>query len=90
MTEEEIIVRLTLGNINDEIALKNICEAQGAKLDDLTEREKEFLIDTNTFYSSEAEYNQLHHVEDQGEFKEQVKEGIIVKTKDGYVWKNCV
>lgn len=84
-----IMLRLTMGNIGDEVALKNICEAQSERFEELTDDEKEFLIDTNSFYYSEEEYCLLHN-ETPERFRDLVSEGYIVKTTDGYVFINCV
>lgn len=82
-------MRLIIGNIGDEVALKNICEAQEAEMEELSEREKEFYIHTNQFYNSEEGFCELHQ-EDKETFQSLVEEGIIVKTTDGFVYKNCV
>lgn len=84
-----VLVRLIMGNVGDETALKNICEAQSECIEDLTNDDKEFLIETNSFYRSGAEFSLLHDTE-YSDFERLVEDGIIVKTTDGYVYKNCV
>ena len=49
MTDGERLVYLILGNIGDEVALKNICEAHSIEMEEIDDREKEFLIHTNQF-----------------------------------------
>lgn len=84
-----ILARLIMGNIGDEVALRNICEAQLACMEELTDEEKEYYIETNSFYRSAKEFTYIHN-EELEEFKRLLEMGIIVKTSDGYVWKNCV
>lgn len=89
MEENERILRLILGNRGDEVALKNICEAQGVEMEGLSESEKEFYIHTNQFYDSVENFCELHR-EDIKTFQSLVAEGVIVKTADGFIYKNCV
>lgn len=89
MEENERILRLILGNMGDETALKNICEAQDVEMEGLSESEKEFYIHTNQFYSSAENFCELHQ-EDKEIFQSLVEEGVILKTTDGFVYKNCV
>lgn len=84
-----VLARLIIGNAGDEIALKNICEAQAECIYELSEDDKEFLFETNGFYRSKEEYCYLHD-EEPDFFDYLVREGLIVKTLDGYVFKNCV
>lgn len=90
MNENEIILRLILGNVGDEKALKNICEAHNIVADELTSEEKEFFYHTNNFYYSLEEFCAIHYEEGSELFYDLLKSGIIVATKDGYVWCNCV
>lgn len=89
MTEDEKLVRLIFGNIGDDTALANICEAQYMEVEELTEEEREFLIHTNSFYYSAEDFCELHD-DDEESFQSLVDDGTIVKTTDGFVWKNCV
>lgn len=89
MEENERILRLILGNIGDEAALKNICEAHEVEMEELSESEKEFYIHTNQFYDSVENFCELHQ-EDKEAFQRLVEEGDIVKTSGGFVYKNCV
>ena len=38
MTNEERLVYLILGNIGDEVALKNICEAHSIEMEEIDEQ----------------------------------------------------
>ena len=89
MTDGERLVYLILGNIGDEVALKNICEAHNIEMEEIDDREKEFLIHTNQFYSSVEACMDLH-LETKEEFDFLLESGDIVKTSDGFVWKNVV
>lgn len=89
MTDGERLVYLILGNIGDEVALKNICEAHSIEIEEIDVREKEFLIHTNQFYSSVEAFMDLH-LETKEEFDFLLESGDIVKTSDGFVWKNVV
>lgn len=89
MTDGERLVYLILGNIGDEVALKNICEAHNIEMEEIDDREKEFLIHTNQFYSSVEAFMDLH-LETKEEFDFLLESGDIVKTSDGFVWKNVV
>ena len=61
MTDGERLVYLILGNIGDEVALKNICEAHSIEMEEIDDREKEFLIHTNQFYSNvERKFDSLN------------------------------
>ena len=84
-----LLMRLIIGNEGDEVALKNICEAQHECMEELTDDEKKFLIETNSFYRSEAEFFYMHNAED-WELYSLIEDGTIVKTTDGFVYKNCV
>lgn len=90
MTREEILLRLVLGNLGDETALRNICEAHDMCVDELTPREREYLYATNSFYYSAEEFNTIHEEETDEEFRRLLEDGIIVATTDGYVWVDCV
>ena len=90
MTREEILIRLILGNLGDETALKNICEAHGMSVDELTPRDRAYLYATNSFYYSAEEFNTIHEEETDEEFNRLLKDGIIVATEDGFVWVDCV
>ena len=89
MTDGERLVYLILGNIGDEVALKNICEAHSIEMEEIDDREKEFLIHTNQFYSNVVAFMDLH-LEPKEEFDFLLESGDIVKTSDGFVWKNVV
>lgn len=89
MTDGERLVYLILGNIGDEVALKNICEAHNIEMEEIDDREKEFLIHTNQFYSSVEAFMDLH-LETKEEFDFLLESGDIVKTSDGFVWINVV
>lgn len=84
-----ILVRLIVGNEGDEVALKNICEVHLECMEELTEDEKEYYIETNSFYRSAEEFCCIHTAEPEY-FEQLVEDGIVIKTTDGYVWKNCV
>lgn len=90
MTREEILIRLILGNLGDETALKNICEAHGMSVDELKTRDREYLYATNSFYYSAEEFNTIHEEETDEEFNRLLEDGIIVATEDGFVWVDCV
>ena len=93
MTDGERLVYLILGNIGDEVALRNICEAHSIEMEEIDDREKEFLIHTNQFYSNVEAFMDLHgirHLETKEEFDYLLESGDIVKTSDGFVWKNVV
>lgn len=90
MTREEILIRLILGNLGDETALKNICEAHGMSVDELTPRDREYLYATNSFYYNTEEFNTIHEEETDEEFNRLLRDGIIVATEDGFVWVDCV
>lgn len=87
--DPEKLIRLIMGNEGDEVALQNICEAQGEDIDTLTDDEKKFFYHTNSFYYNAEEYIELHE-SDEEEFQMMLDSGVIVKTKDGYVFLNCV
>lgn len=87
--EPVVLMRLIMGNAGDEVALRNICEAQLESMEELSDDEKEFLIETNSFYRSAEEFSYLHNAEP-GEFERLVEDRVIVRTTDGYVWKDCV
>lgn len=89
MTNEERLVYLILGNIGDEVALKNICEAHSIEMEEIDDQEKKFLIHTNQFYCNIEAFMDLHQ-ETREEFDFLLKNGYIVKTSDGFVWKNVV
>lgn len=89
MTDGERLVYLILGNIGDEVALKNICEAHSIEMEEIDDREKEFLIHTNQFYSNVEAFMDLH-LETKEEFDFLLESGDIVKTSEGFVWKNVV
>lgn len=89
MTDEEIMWRLILGNINDDVALKNICEVHYEEMEKLTEKEMDFLIETNQFYYSKEQFCEMHGVNEE-HFQELIDDETLIKTMDGYVWKNCV
>lgn len=90
MNEDEIMKRLIFGNLGDETALRNICEAHNRCMDELTPDEKEYMYATNNFYYSAEEFSTIHGEETDELFHELLKEGTIVATKDGLVWVNCV
>ena len=89
MTDGERLVYLILGNIGDEVALRNICEAHIIEMEEIDDREKEFLIHTNQFYCDIEAFMDLH-LETKEEFDFLLENGNIVKTSDGFVWKNVV
>ena len=89
MTDGERLVYLILGNIGDEVALRNICEAHIIEMEEIDDREKEFLIHTNQSYSNVEAFMDLH-LETKEEFDYLLESGDIVKTSDGFVWKNVV
>lgn len=89
MDVNERMIRLVFGNIGDEIALKNICEAQYEDMEGLTKKDRDFLIHTNQFYYSMEDFCELHEASPE-DFQELMKDGDIVKTTDGYVYKNGV
>ncbi len=90
MNDNEIMQRLILGNIGDERALRNICEAHNQCMDELTLDEKEYMYATNSFYCSAEEFRTIHSEETDELFHELLEAGTIVATKDGFVWVNCV
>lgn len=90
MNENEILARLILGNLGDETALRNICEAHDICVDELTPKEREYLFATNSFYYNVEEFNTIHSEETNALFHELCEAGMIVSTKDGFVWVNCV
>lgn len=90
MSENEIMMRLILGNVDDETALKNICEAHNLCMYNLTSEEREYMIHTNNFYYSAEEFRTIHNEETNEMFLELLESGIIAATKDGFVWLNCV
>lgn len=90
MNEEEIMERLILGNLGDETALRNICEAHNLCVDELTSKEKDFLIATNSFYYNAAEFNTIHREKDDELFQSLLEMETIVATSNGFVWLNCV
>ena len=63
MNENEILMRLILGNVGDETALRNICEAHHLCMDELTPREREYMYATNNFYYNAQEFYTIHHEE---------------------------
>ncbi len=85
----ERFLRLAVGNVGDEVALRNICEAQGENVEELSEKDREFLYHTNSFYYSAEEFMELHEA-DREYFQSYLDSGNIVKTTDGYVFINCV
>lgn len=89
MTDGERLVYLILGNIGDEVALKNICEAHSIEMEEIDDQAKKFLIHTNQFYCDIEAFMDLH-LEIKEEFDFLLKSGDIVKTTDGFVWKNVV
>lgn len=89
MTDDEIMLRLILGNIGDEVALRNICEVHCEEVEELTDEERDFLIHTNHFYYSEEEFYEMHDA-DVEEFQWLIDHEVLLKTTDGYVYKNCV
>lgn len=90
MNENEILMRLILGNVGDETALRNICEAHHLCVDELTPREREYMYATNSFYYNAQEFNTIHHEETEELLHELIESGTIVSTKDGFVWVDCV
>lgn len=90
MNDNEILLRLILGNVGDETALRNICEAHNLCIDELTPEEREFMFCTNSFYYSIEEFCTIHREESKEMFHELLESGIIVATEDGYVWCDCV
>lgn len=84
-----ILARLIAGNAGDDVALNNICEVHRECVDELTEDEKEYYIETNSFYRSAEEFSFIHETEPEY-FEWLVGNGTIIKTTDGYVYKNCV
>lgn len=90
MNENEILMRLILGNVGDETALRNICEAHQLCMDELTPREREYMYATNSFYYNAQEFYTIHHEETEEMFHELIGSGTIVSTRDGFVWVNCV
>ena len=89
MTNEERLIYLTLGNIGDEVALKNICEAHSIEMEEIDNQEKNFLIHTNHFYYDVDTFMDLHQ-EAKELFDFLLNSGNMVKTSDGFVWKNVV
>lgn len=90
MNDAEIMARLILGNVGDETALRNICEAHNQCIDELAPEEKKHMFATNSFYYSAKEFNTIHSEETDALFHELLEAGTIVDTKDGFVWVNCV
>lgn len=90
MNENEIMRRLILGNVGDGTALRNICEAHNQCIDELSPEEKEHMYATNSFYYSAEEFNAIHSEETDELFHELLEAGMIVTTKDGFVWIDCV
>lgn len=90
MDENEILLRLILGNVNDEVALRNICEVHLIDPLEITPEEEDFLIATNNFYYSVEEFNTLHHEKDDVFFQSLINDGTIAAASNGYVWINCV
>lgn len=90
MNDDEIMVRLILGNVGDETALRNICEAHNLFMDELTPEEKDYMFATNSFYYNIEEFSTIHSEETDALFYELLDTGTIVATKDGFVWVNCV
>lgn len=78
-------MRLMLGNVGDETALRNICEAHHLYMD-----EREYMYATNSFYYNAQEFNTIHHKETEEVFCELIESGAIVSTKDGFIWVDCV
>lgn len=89
MTKDEKLMKLICGNIGDDFALKNICEAQETQMEELSEEERDFMIHTNAFYNSAEEFYELHEA-DTEYFQSLLDDGIIVRTSGGFVYKNCV
>lgn len=85
----ERLLRLAVGNVGDEVALRNICEAQGENVEELSKKNREFLFHTNSFYYSAEEFMELHEA-DREYFQSYLDSGHIIKTTDGYVFINCV
>ena len=42
MNDNDIMARLILGNVGDETALRNICEAHNQCIDELAQEEKDY------------------------------------------------
>lgn len=59
MNDAEIMARLILGNVGDETALRNICEAHNQCIDELAPEEKKHMFATNSFYYSAKEFNTI-------------------------------
>lgn len=89
MIIDEKMFRLICGNVGDEFALANICEAQDMEVEELTKEERDFLIATNSFYYSAKDFCELHD-EDEEYFQSLIEDGTVVETSGGFVWKNCV
>ena len=90
MSNNEILLRLILGNLGDETALRNICESHDMCMEELTPEKKEYMYHTNNFYYSVEEFCTIHREGTKEMFNELLESGIIVATKDGFVWKDCV
>ena len=70
MNDAEIMARLILGNVGDETALRNICEAHNQCIDELAPEEKKHMFATNSFYYSAKEFNTIHSEETDALFLE--------------------
>ncbi len=90
MNDNDIMARLILGNVGDETALRNICEAHNQCIDELAQEEKDHMYATNNFYYSAEEFSTIHSEETDELFHELLEAGTLVATKDGFVWVNCV
>ena len=90
MSDNEILLRLILGNRGDETALRNICESHDICMEELTPEETEYMYHTNNFYYSVEEFCTIHREGTTEMFNELLGSGIIAATTDGFVWKNCV
>lgn len=50
MNDNDIMARLILGNVGDETALRNICEAHNQCIDELAQEEKDYMYATSFFH----------------------------------------
>lgn len=90
---ERRIYFLTVGNRGDDIALRNICEANEYTVDDAVNDDmvEEFFECNSFFYSVEgflwlyADWNMTAN-----DMEKMVAAGEIVATSDGYVWLHIV
>lgn len=90
MNDNDIMARLILGNVGDETALRNICEAHNQCIDELAQEEKDHMYATNNFYYNAKEFSTIHSEKTDELFHELLEAGTLVATKDGFVWVNCV